>query len=250
MATTVRAGRSREMELWRRVAVGVLLVIVVGGLWYPPLGLVAVVMMLGLLGMAAFRGRYWCGHICPRGSFLDLILRYLSPTRVFPRFLRGLWARAGILILLMSALAWSLATLPIETAPDMPGGIYGLIGAVFVRLCLITTLGAIFLGMVSQERAWCAICPMGTMQNIIGRASAGRAQGRILTEAEKCRDCGICETTCPMDIAIREYLDRGEISDPDCIRCAACVIACPAEALATTRADDAGSERETDRQAQ
>lgn len=231
MRAEMTVARSNAIELWRRVAIAILVAVVVVGLWYPPLGLVAAAMMLVLLSVALVRGRYWCGNLCPRGSFLDLVLRHLSPERVFPRFLRSIWLRAGILVLLMSALAWSLASLPLETAPDVPGGIYGLMGAVFVRLCLITTLGAIFLGLVSQERAWCAICPMGTMQHLIDRAATGQARGRIVTDAEACRDCGVCETVCPMDIPVRDYLDRGEVSDPDCIRCAACAVACPTEAL-------------------
>lgn len=238
MQAEIGSVRSTGMEVWRRIAVAVLVVVVVGGLWYPPLGLVAAVMMLGLLGVSIFRGRYWCGNLCPRGSFLDLVLRYLSPAKLFPPLLRSIWLRAAILVLLMSVLAWSLATLQLEASPDMPGGIYGLVGAIFVRLCLITTLGAIFLGLVSQERAWCAICPMGTMQNVIDRASRGQGRGRILTSAADCRDCGICEKTCPMDIAIRSYLDSGEVSDPDCIRCAACVLVCPTSALTTARGGD------------
>ncbi len=235
-------GRSRAIETWRWIAVGVLVLVVLGGLLYPPLGLVAAVMMVTLLATSAFRGRYWCGNLCPRGSFLDLLLHHLSPGRRFPRFLRSMWVRGGILVLLMSALAWSLASLPLEMAPDMAGGFYGLIGAIFVRLCLITTLGAIFLGLVSQERAWCAVCPMGTMQNVLERAAAGRpGRGRIVTDADACRDCGVCETACPMDIAIREYLDRGEISHPDCLRCGQCVLSCPTCALAA-----AGLEAPTD----
>ena len=53
----------------------------------------------------------------------------------------------------------------------MPLTLYGA-GAMFVRMCLVTTVGAIALGMLTQERAWCAICPMGTLQNLISRAAA------------------------------------------------------------------------------
>jgi len=223
--------RSPALEAWRRISVAVLFTVVVGGLFYPPLGLVAAAMMVTLLGVAIFRGRYWCGNLCPRGSFLDLLMRWVTPGRRFPAFLRRLRVRLVILILLMSAMAWSLATLPVEVAPDMPGGIYGLIGAMFVRMCLITTLGAIFMALVSQERAWCAVCPMGTLQHLIDRADAGEARARILTNAEACRDCAGCERACPMDIPVREYLSVGEVTHPDCLRCGACVLACPTDAL-------------------
>ena len=229
------SSRSRALEIWRVAAVGVLALVVVGGLLYPPLGLVAAVMMLVLLSVGLFRGRYWCGHLCPRGSFLDLLLRRISPGRPVPPFLRTMWLRLTVLALLMSALAWSLANLPLEMSPDMPGGFYGLVGAIFVRLCLITTLGAIFLGLVSKERAWCGVCPMGTMQNLVDRAASGQGRGRIVTDPEVCRDCGVCEVACPMDIPIRAHLEHGEIADPDCLRCAACADVCPTTALSVAR---------------
>jgi len=231
-AETVAQRRSPAIELWRRIAVGVLFIVVLGGLAYPPLGLVAAAMMVTLPALSALRGRYWCGHLCPRGSFLDLLVRWISPGRRFPAFLRRLRVRLVVLVLLMSGLAWSLANLPLESASDVPGGVYGLVGALFVRLCLITTLGAVFLALVSQERAWCSICPMGTMQNVMDRATRGPGRGRILTDPEPCIDCGACERVCPMDIPVRAYLESGEVDHPDCLRCAACVEACPTDALA------------------
>ncbi len=230
-ARSIPQHQSPALQAWRRISVVVLFAVVVGGLFYPPIGLVAAAMMLALLSMSIFRGRYWCGNLCPRGSFLDLLVRWASPGHRFPAFLRRLRVRLIILIVLMSAMAWSLATLPIEVAPDMPGGIYGLIGAMFVRMCVVTTLGAVFMALVSQERAWCGVCPMGTAQALIDRANAAAARARILTNADTCRDCGACEQVCPMDIPVREYLSVGEVTHPDCIRCGACVQVCPTDAL-------------------
>ncbi|MFW6157042.1 MAG: 4Fe-4S binding protein [Armatimonadota bacterium] len=231
------SGRSSAIQTWRKIAIGVLVAVVVGGLFYPPLGLVAAAMMLALLGTSVFRGRYWCGNLCPRGAFLDLIVRRISPNRQFPGWARSLWLRAVILVLLMSALSWQLANLPLSTAADLPGGIYGVIGAVFVRLCLITTLGAVFLALVSQQRAWCAVCPMGTMQNLVDRAASRTpARARIATDADECLDCGVCETVCPMDIPVRRHLATDEIDHPDCIRCGACADACPTTALSRPQA--------------
>lgn len=247
--------RSSAIEVWRKVAIGILVAVVVGGLFYPPLGLVAAGMMATLLILALFRGRYWCGNLCPRGAFLDILVRRISPGRQFPRWARSLWLRVGILVLLMSGFAWSLANLPIANAEEVTGGVYGLIGAVFVRLCLITTLGAIFLALVSQHRAWCAVCPMGTMQNLIDRAATkATTRARIATEAEECRDCAVCERTCPMDIPVRQYMEAGEVHHPDCLRCGECVDACPTTALSrriveeAAQADQANAE-ETERPA-
>ena len=45
-------------------------------------------------------------------------------------------------------------------------------GAVFVRMVLITTLAAFGLGITFIPRTWCGICPMGTLAAYIGRACA------------------------------------------------------------------------------
>lgn len=42
------------------------------------------------------------------------------------------------------------------------------IGFVFVKMCLITTIIAVLLGLPFKERTWCAICPMGILQTKIG----------------------------------------------------------------------------------
>ncbi|MCM8783706.1 MAG: hypothetical protein NC818_02865 [Candidatus Omnitrophica bacterium] len=38
------------------------------------------------------------------------------------------------------------------------------VGFIFVRVCLITTILSIFLGIPIHQRTWCLICPMGNLQ--------------------------------------------------------------------------------------
>lgn len=45
------------------------------------------------------------------------------------------------------------------------------VGAVFVVMCIVTTVIAIILGVSLKPRGWCVICPMGTLQNKLGRLS-------------------------------------------------------------------------------
>jgi polyferredoxin len=44
-----------------------------------------------------------------------------------------------------------------------------LIGSVFVLMCLLTTIISIILGIRTKHRGWCTICPMGTLQEKIGK---------------------------------------------------------------------------------
>jgi polyferredoxin len=52
------------------------------------------------------------------------------------------------------------------------------IGFIFVRMCLITTLISIFMGVPTRERAWCVICPMGTLQTEIGSLGSRLAKNK------------------------------------------------------------------------
>lgn len=206
----------------QKVMVWALPLVVIGGLFFSPLGLVAAAMMLVLLGLSLFRGRYWCGRACPRGAFLDLVVARLSADRNFPPYLRSLWVRIPLLAVMMGALANSLATMELTVTN---------LGGVFVRICLITTLGAIAMAMITQRRAWCGICPMGTSQNLLARVGPNRG-ANVLVDADRCRRCGACQRACPMDIAADDFLAVGEITDPDCIRCYRCIEVCPFGALA------------------
>ena len=63
------------------------LVVSLGGLYYPLLGWLVFGFMVFFLTLSYFKGRYWCGNLCPRGSFNDevvsRILRYKDiPNRV------------------------------------------------------------------------------------------------------------------------------------------------------------------------
>jgi len=64
-----------------------------------------------------------------------------------------------LLILLMGLVAFRLLR---------TGGDLALIGAVFVTMCLVTTIISIVFGLVTKHRAWCMMCPMGFLQEKIG----------------------------------------------------------------------------------
>ena len=98
--------------------------------------------------------------MCPRGAFLDLGMAKLSPNRPTPKVFSKTWFRWLILGLLMAILAYRMAA---------SGGVLMTIGAIFVSICIITTVIAVILALVFRHRAWCAICPMGTLQDQIGK---------------------------------------------------------------------------------
>lgn len=148
------------MKKTQIIMVWFLPLIVIGGLFYPLLGYLVVAMMAVFLTLSFFKGRYWCWNLCPRGAFLDIVLSRVSLNRPLPISFAKQWFRWAIFFLFMGFLIFRI----IRTGGDLIA-----IGAVFVGICVLTTLISIFLGIIIKHRSWCAICPMGTLQDKISK---------------------------------------------------------------------------------
>ncbi|MHB8154620.1 MAG: 4Fe-4S binding protein [Candidatus Omnitrophota bacterium] len=150
------------MKKTQLIMVWFLPLIVIGGLFYPLLGYLVVGMMVILLALAFFRGRYWCWNFCPRGAFLDIVLSKVSLNKPLPKSFTKQWFRWLIFVLFMSFLILRIVR---------TGGNLIAIGSVFVVMCILTTIISIVLGIATKHRGWCMICPMGTLQEKIGKIS-------------------------------------------------------------------------------
>ena len=137
--------------------------IVIGGLFVPLLGYLVLAMMAFFLTLAYFKGRYWCWNLCSRGSFLDIVVSKFSPNRANPRIFSKPLLRWTVFAIFSIFLILRILN---------SGGNLITIGAIFVGICLLTTLISIILGITLRHRGWCAICPMGTLQDKI--AELGR----------------------------------------------------------------------------
>jgi len=145
--------KSQLIMLW------LLPLVVIGGWFFPLLGFLVAGMMIILLTIAFFKGRYWCWNLCPRGAFLDIVMSKFSLHRPTPEIFRKFWFRLIILILFTAGLIFRLVS---------KGGDLFLIGGIFVSMCILTTVISIVLAVVTKHRGWCMICPMGTLQEFIG----------------------------------------------------------------------------------
>ncbi|MEW6100718.1 MAG: 4Fe-4S binding protein [Candidatus Omnitrophota bacterium] len=143
------------MKKMQTLTVWLLPLIIIGGFFIPALGYLVIAMMAILLALSFFKGRYWCWNLCPRGAFLDIVLSKVSPNKPIPKIFLKQTFRWLVLIIFSAFLALRLG----RTA-----GNWLAIGMVFVSMCLITTVISILLGVFSKHRAWCFICPMGTLQ--------------------------------------------------------------------------------------
>ena len=134
--------------------------VVIGGFFYPMLGYFVLIAILFMLVLSIFKARYWCWNFCPRGSFLDLGLSKISCNKDIPRIFTKKWFRWIVFTLIMGAFIFRVS----QTQGNIKA-----IGLVFVIMCTISTIIAIILGIATKHRAWCMICPMGLLQEKIGK---------------------------------------------------------------------------------
>lgn len=210
------AKRSRR---WKQVFLGSLFVVfLVGGWFYSLIGYFIPLCMVAGVGLAAFRGRTWCNWLCPRGSFADTYMKVISPGRKMPGWLRGTPVRLGVLAFLMAMLTFQITRL----WPDPYA-----IGKFFVVLLTITTVVGVFMALFLHQRAWCSICPIGSLSSWVGK-------NRYPLSMDKgaCVSCGLCAKACPMQLSPQE-MKEGEAMAyrGDCLKCGLCAKACPKQAL-------------------
>lgn len=213
-------GINKGIQNWTWIA---LVVFSIVGVFFPIIGAIALICMLAPLGFAFFRGRYWCGHFCPRGSFLDTIVSKISFNRPIPQFFKKTSVKVFFLSLLM--VVFTLQTM-------MAWGSWTAVGVVFVRMVIVTTILAILLGIFINPRTWCTICSMGTTARMITHVNldAGKIS-HVAFDASKCVNCKLCTKHCPIGIDVHTHKDQTEVNHADCLKCGICVSKCPRKAL-------------------
>lgn len=184
------------------------------------------------LAAGAVAGRAICGWLCPFGLVQDLLDR-LSRVRLgFPSPLR-LMKYLILLLLLPAAALWIDSTglgaprfcqlicpagtlqaaLPLMAAN---ASLRAMAGALFWWK---TMLMAVILGLsVVVYRPFCrALCPLGALHGLMNRLSLLR----IWTDRKRCRECGACQTICPVGLDLPR-----DVNSPECIRCLRCTRSC------------------------
>lgn len=198
----------------------IFLVFIGVGLIYPVIGLIAIVCMLAPVLLAPYKGRYWCGNFCPRGSFYDHILAKFSPKKPIPPFFRTKGFRTFMVLVIMTVFSVQM----IYAWGDLSA-----MGAVFVRIIFVTTLVGVLLGLMYHQRTWCSFCPMGTLASWV----SAKKKPLPLVVDSSCVSCKLCTKACPLQLS--PYTSKGSnegFTHSDCLKCNRCVEKCPKKALA------------------
>lgn len=214
----------KGLKLWKKYSFAILIAFILLGLLDLRFAIIAIICMLAPVFVSIFKGRFWCGNLCPRGSFYDSVVSKFSGKKRPPKFFKSYYFRAVILTIMM--------TVFISGIYKNWGDLYG-IGMVFYRLIVVTTVIGVVLSLVYNHRTWCNFCPMGTLASIVSKFKRNK---NVLQVSNSCVSCKICEKKCPLGIVPYSY--KGNLlSHPDCIQCGKCAVACPKTAIGYDKAN-------------
>ena len=212
----VKMREKKNRRYWQMALAPLVPLVVIGGYFWPYLGYVAIAMLVFMLMLALFRGRYYCGWFCAMGSFHERILSLVSRHKKMLPIFKARWFRWVVFVLMMSLLTSRLI---------LASGDPGKIGAAFVMMWTISMGMGIGLGLIWKPRSWCSICPMGLFQGLIG------LRAYRLQIGDGCRECGLCEKVCPIETNPGSMRSLGRVKSADCMRCGNCVVNCPGKVL-------------------
>lgn len=146
--------------LAQRLSTIFVVTIAAGGVFVPELGLALIALMLTALVMTLIKPRSFCSGVCPRGKALGFVMNRNSRRKALPPIVLSVKFRR---LLCGSSMFLIIASLV------RSGGNIRQIGTVFWLLCVTTLSTGLIMGFFFKPRSWCAICPMGTLQDTISR---------------------------------------------------------------------------------
>jgi len=182
--------------------------------------IVVLIFVFGFFFITMLFGRVWCGWLCPQTALCDLAdwldskARALIPMPQLAVLFRQL-CYLVIACLVACNLVWYFIAPPEFFARLFSGEIGAVAGmALFIAFSLV------YLDLALVRRTFCkTVCPYGRIQLLT------MERGTLTLEFDprlkgSCIRCGACVRACPMGIDIRDGLQI------ECINCGRCLDAC------------------------
>ncbi len=227
---------SYEKQLIKKYSWILVPLVAFGGLFYPVLGLLVLAIMITLMVTALFKGKYWCGNLCPHGSLFDVILKKVSFKRKIPDILKSSYLKYGFFIFFMAMFIFRIIRVMNYTGQEE---FINNLGFVFViQYLVMPTILGISLAVLISPRSWCSFCPMGTMTQLIYRlgklTGINKNTSKLVTinSPEKCKECGLCAQACPLELEpYKNFNPKNQFDNDFCMKCSECIKNCPLEIL-------------------
>lgn len=196
--------------------------------------------VLGLLMLFGLTlGRVICGFLCPMGLIQELLHKIKTPKLKKSRYTYILSYLKYVILaifVIIIPLMYSIQSFPLPAfckyicpvgtfegamgllAHPANAGIFNMLGILFTRKFIILVIIATI--CVFIYRAFCRFfCPLGAIYGFFSRV----ALLGVKLDPKLCTDCGLCVTSCKMDIK--------HVGDHECIQCGECMGVCPTKAI-------------------
>lgn len=146
----------------RVLAIAFIAAVTIGGYFYPVIGLAVPGLMALAIVLNLRSRRLFCSSACPNGRALSIAMRPVSRDRRLPPLL----AKPGIRRALCGFMLFCVVNLLVRS-----GGGIAAVGRVFWGIYLLSIGISVAVGVAYKPRAWCAFCPMGTLQDTLAGAA-------------------------------------------------------------------------------
>jgi polyferredoxin len=190
--------------------------------------------------------RGWCGWACWTAAILDYLPWEKSPGRIKKiGIVRYIHFIIGSLIIIILFFVFNYTLNSISGVVSLTGtalpetiNIYNnifivpefwwfIIGNIFYFL-----IGIILAAVLKDNRAFCKyLCPITVFMKIGSKLSILKIEG----SPDTCIQCKACSRSCPMDLNVHQYINKGmRVTSSECIWCMNCINACPKNILKIT----------------
>ena len=199
----------------------------------------SILVLLAVIPVTIFAGRFFCGWLCAFGAMQEL-LSFVGKKLKIPQV--KLTARADriikwgkYIVLAVAVVLWTLKISVDTFSPWYVFGVYSSYKAWKTFSYMLSFGGAlltlIIIASLFSERFFCKyFCPVG---GILGAFSKARFF-RVKKNKAVCTSCGLCNAACPMSIDVNgETSLHGKVSSGECINCFKCTSKCARSCLYT-----------------
>jgi len=186
--------------------------------------------VIGIIGTAGITsGRWFCGHVCPFGSFQDLMNKLSKKNFHIHKYFRFIKYIALVVFVILIPLIFKKTAFCSYLCPagSLEAGLtlvwfndfyLGLLYYWKIFILIIFTGSSVFF-----RRPFCnTTCPLGLLLGFFNKISFFS----IKVVENKCIKCDKCYDICPSDIQI--YKNDKSI---ECVRCYDCINVCPTNAI-------------------
>ena len=142
------------------LALVVMLTIIVGGFFYPVIGMIVPVIIFYAAIASRFKPKAFCTYACPRNRILTASKPF-SRYKPVPESLRSKSLRQGLCGFMMLCSLVQIAGAELS----VPG--LRAVGLFFWGICSLTLAVSLIMAVLYKPRSWCVVCPMGTLQQTV-----------------------------------------------------------------------------------